>query len=101
MTYHKAGRKIIKVGWGTQNPEMDEQIIQELKLREDIIHAFDIYAIDNLVTEVEIEEVLRVISDICKSFRHLHIDLTMRHCMLKNLVNLPVICTENGRRLKP
>ena len=42
-----------------KNPEMDEQKIQELKLREDITHAFDIYAIDNLVTEVEIQEALR------------------------------------------
>ena len=74
-TYHESGRKVTKVGGGTQNPEMDEQKIHELKLREDITHAFDIYAIDNLVTEVEIQEALSVISDICKCFRHLHVDL--------------------------
>ena len=63
LDYHESGRKVTKVGGGTQNPEMDEQKIQELKLREDISHAFDIYAIDNLVTDVEIQETLRVISD--------------------------------------
>ena len=70
-TYHESGRKVTKVGEGT-HPEMDEQKIQELKLREDITHAFGIYAIDNLVTEVEIQE------DICKCFRHLHVESPWR-----------------------
>ena len=51
------------------------EISSELKIREDLKHALEIYKISELESEEEIKEGLNIISDVAKAYRHVHVDL--------------------------
>ena len=74
---HRTGRKVLKVVREIpDNRKMDEDFkIEELKLEEDINHAFHIYTLGDLVTQSEIEEGIDIVSDLCQKFRHLHVEI--------------------------
>ena len=46
------------------------ELNEELKTREGINHSSNVYAIDAFLTEDEIDECLRIMSDLSKQFRH-------------------------------
>ena len=75
--YTKTGRKVPKLD-GREKMENEiegSEISSELKIREDLKHALEIYKISELESEEEIKEGLNIISDVAKAYRHVHVDL--------------------------
>jgi hypothetical protein len=75
LILHETGRKVLKSGGKESKIKMDTAEVNELKLCSDINHAFDIYVLDELLSEDEINESLRAIADLSQRFRHIHVDL--------------------------
>ena len=77
--YHKSGRKVWLGGGGGGDikSEMDSShmVLEELKIIEDINHNLSFYDLNGLFTEEEIKEATRIISGLCQSFRHIHVEL--------------------------
>ena len=74
---HETGRKVLLVGSGNLNNKMDpsQDVLDELKVTEDIKHTLDIYDLDDLMTEEEIREASGIVSDLCQKYRHVHVNL--------------------------
>ena len=74
--YHRTGQKIPKII--TEEPEArmaDELILREKRLREDILHSMELYAIEDSATAEELGEGISQISILAKDFRSVHVDL--------------------------
>ena len=74
--YHRTGQKIPKII--TREPEArmaDELILREKRLREDILHSMELYAIEDSATAEELDEGIAQISILAKDFRSVHVDL--------------------------
>ena len=52
-----------------------EEIVMENKIREDTNHTLRIYTLAELTSEEEILEGLGVVDDLCRKFRHSHVEL--------------------------
>ena len=61
--------------FGENSPDMDEKFLYELKIKEDLENSLDLYALDDLDCEEDINEGVRIISELCKNLRHVHVDL--------------------------
>ena len=75
LILHETGRKVLKSGGKKLKIKMDTAEVNELKLCGDINYAFNIYVLDELLSEDEINESLRAIADLSQRFRHIHVDL--------------------------
>ena len=75
LILHETGRKVLKSGGKKLKIKMDTAEVNELKLCGDINYAFNIYVLDELLSEDEINESLRAIADMSQRFRHIHVDL--------------------------
>ena len=53
----------------------DELILREKRLREDILHSMELYAIEDSATAEELDEGIAQISILAKDFRSVHVDL--------------------------
>ena len=72
--YHRTGRKVLLVPGG-KNIKMDKDEICELQINADIEHALSIYGLEDLVSVDEINEALHEISELCQTFRHIHVEM--------------------------
>ena len=81
---NETGRRVFKsIDGDIVNKNMAEEnldknkveILNELKICEDIRHSLDIYEINDLDTEDEINEGLVIISDLSQNYRHAHVVL--------------------------
>ena len=83
--FHETGRKVVilreKMSSESKmdnSPAPDPEVMSEMKIRGDIKHALEIYAIEDLLSWDEISEGLGVISELAQQFRHVHVDLRVK-----------------------
>ena len=70
--FHKTGRKVDKEGGRGKMADLE---VQELQVVGDIKHSLELYDLEDLVTEREISEGMSALSELGKSYRHLHVEL--------------------------
>ena len=54
---------------------VEQEVLEELKIVEDVSHSLNVYALDELITEDEINEALGIMSGLCQKYRHIHVEL--------------------------
>ena len=74
--FHETGRKVVilreKMSSESKmdnSPAPDPEVMSEMKIRGDIKHALEIYALEDLLSWDEIREGLGVISELAQQFR--------------------------------
>ena len=74
--YHKTGQKVPKIITGEPEAKMaDKIILREERVREDIHHSLELYAIEDSATPEELDEGIAQISLLAKDFRSVHVEL--------------------------
>ena len=74
--YHKTGQKVLKIVTGEPEAKMaDEIILRERRVREDIHHSLELYAIEDSATPEELDEGIAQLSLLAKDFRSVHVEL--------------------------
>ena len=73
---HETGRKV-KCGGenSTQKMNIEREITEKIKIREDIKHSLNLYTLDDLITDEGISKGMKVMSELGKNFRHIDIEL--------------------------
>ena len=74
--FHETGEKVLLPGRENSNLKMAEkEAVESLKIEGDINHSLSIYVLEDLYTEDEVDEGIRVISSLCQEYRHIHVEL--------------------------
>ena len=74
LTYHRHGIKVVKEG-GEAEMDIDKIKFDEKLLVEDINHTLDVYKLDDLLTESEVQEAVGIVTDLSTQLRHIHVSL--------------------------
>ena len=78
VVWNRKGEKVIKnLSGKIETVEMDENqnILTELKVREDLKYTLEIYDIEDLETQDEINEGGSSVAELAKNYRHVHVEL--------------------------
>ena len=75
LTFHREGRKVPKEGREGEM-DLDKLVFEEKLVVEDINHTLDIYKLDDLLSESEVQEAVGIINDLSSRFRHVHVAIS-------------------------
>ena len=75
LTFHREGRKVPKEGREGEM-DLDKLVFEEKLLVEDINHTLDIYKLDDLLSESEVQEAVGIINVLSSRFRHVHVAIS-------------------------
>ena len=56
--------------------DLDKLVFEEKLVVEDINHTLDIYKLDDLLSESEVQEAVGIINDLSSRYRHVHVAIS-------------------------
>ena len=54
---------------------VEQEVLEQLKIVEDVSHSLNVYALDELSTEDELSDALGIMSGLSQNYRHIHVEL--------------------------
>ena len=96
---NETGREVLKEGG---KAEMGSKEIEELKILEDINHTLNLYDLNDLGTEDEVNEGVVLVSNLSKTYRHLLVEIKISNEEIydKNLLKYRVHCDKMDNYIK-